>query len=275
MEGYAFLRFPNFKRKALTLSYDDGVVQDARLIDIMSKHGLKGTFNVNSFAGGRRAISLEQAKELYLPSGNEIACHGEKHFTLNKVPRPFAVKDICNNRQFLEREFGCIVRGMAYANGSTDDEVVQILKDCGITYGRMTGTSEGFELPTEWLKLVATCHHNHPRLMELAKTFVELKPNSYFWGNGPKLFYLWGHAYEFDDHDNWHVIEEFAEYVGNRDDIWYATNGEIYDYVQAYHSLVFSMDGKMVYNPTITDVYLNYFGKEILVPAGKTIRELY
>ena len=43
-----FMRFPGGKVKALTLSYDDGVEQDVRLIDIMQKHGLKGTFNLNS-----------------------------------------------------------------------------------------------------------------------------------------------------------------------------------------------------------------------------------
>ena len=43
-----YLRFPGARARALTLSYDDGVFQDARLIRIMQQHGLKGTFNVNS-----------------------------------------------------------------------------------------------------------------------------------------------------------------------------------------------------------------------------------
>lgn len=51
-----FLRYPKGLTKALTLSYDDGVEQDIRLIEIMRKHGLKGTFNINS--------------ELYAPEGN-------------------------------------------------------------------------------------------------------------------------------------------------------------------------------------------------------------
>ena len=43
-----YMLFPNAKRKALTFSYDDGVEQDARLMEIFNKHGLKGTFNLNS-----------------------------------------------------------------------------------------------------------------------------------------------------------------------------------------------------------------------------------
>ena len=42
--------FPGGLKRALTLSYDDGVEQDVRLIEIMNRHGLKGTFNLNSGA---------------------------------------------------------------------------------------------------------------------------------------------------------------------------------------------------------------------------------
>ena len=42
------MRFPDGKAKALTLSYDDGVEQDEHLLEIVLKHGLKGTFNINS-----------------------------------------------------------------------------------------------------------------------------------------------------------------------------------------------------------------------------------
>ena len=42
-----YMLFPDAKRKALTFSYDDGVEQDIRLMEIFNKHGLKGTFNLN------------------------------------------------------------------------------------------------------------------------------------------------------------------------------------------------------------------------------------
>ena len=35
----AYIRFPDFRIKALTLSYDDGVRQDKRLIEIMKNMG--------------------------------------------------------------------------------------------------------------------------------------------------------------------------------------------------------------------------------------------
>ena len=38
----------NGKMKALTFSYDDGVTQDIRFIEILNKYNLKCTFNINS-----------------------------------------------------------------------------------------------------------------------------------------------------------------------------------------------------------------------------------
>ena len=106
--------------------------------------------------------------------------------------------------------------------------------------------------------------------MELAKKFVEGEEPSYFWSKTPKLFYLWGHSFEFANDGNWEVIEEFAKYIGGREEIWYATNGEIYDYAKAFERLEFSVDGKYVYNPSAMDVFfMTLDGKKVCVKAGE------
>lgn len=272
---YSFLRFPDFKRKAVTLSYDDGVMFDRRLMEIMDKHGLKGTFNINSGLfgkepGGRR-LTKEEAYELYANSPHEVAVHGFRHLSLSEVEQSMAARDVIKDREELEDMFGCVIKGMAYAYGAVDDKVVEVLKTCGISYSRTTVSTESFDLPEDWLHMPATCHHKNPRLMELAKAFVEAGDGRKFWRTTPMLFYLWGHSYEFNDNNNWEIIEEFAEYIGNREEIWYATNGEIYEYVQAFNRLQFSVSGDFVRNPSALDVYLCYRGKNMLVPAGKTI----
>ncbi len=42
-----------------------------------------------------------------------------------------------------------------------------------------------------------------------------------------KIFYIWGHSYEFDINDEWDKFEEFCKYIANRSDIFYGTNKEI------------------------------------------------
>lgn len=271
-----YMRFPGGKKKALTLSYDDGVEQDIRLIEIMKKHGLKGTFNINSgsyapegqvYPEGtiHRRMSRSMAQDLYLNSGMEVAVHGLTHPFLEQLPENLCTYEVMQDRINLEEDYGTIIRGMAYPFGTTSDSVVEILKKCGIAYSRTVVSTERFGIPTDWLRLPATCHHKNPRLMELAKNFVENAGN-----RAPALFYLWGHSYEFEADNNWNVIEEFAEYIGGRENIWYATNIEIYDYITAYNQLIFSMNGKMVFNPTSITLYFEMQDKIYCVKPGET-----
>ena len=273
-----YIRFPGFKNKVFTFSYDDGVFQDKRLINIMQKNGLKGTFNLCSglfgvaYGAGRGHLSKQEAVELYGTSGIEVAVHGYKHLSLASVDVALALDDIHKDRRELEHVFRCVITGMAYANGSYNDEIVEILKKSGIEWARIAGQSEKFDLPIDWMKWQGTCHHNHPRLMELAKEFIEQNSSGYYWANTLQMFYLWGHSYEFDDNNNWDVIERFAEYIGGRENIWYATNGEIYAYLKAATNLLFGFGGELVKNPSCIDVYIDYLGKQCVVPAGKTVK---
>lgn len=272
-----YMAFPGGKRKALTLSYDDGVEQDIRLMKIMDQHGLKGTFNISSGAYGpegkklekgefHRRLSYNEATQVYTNCGHEVAIHALEHTDLSALPPSPAVWEVMKDKENLENQFGKIIRGMAYPFGSVNDELAQTLRGAGIAYARTTVSTCKFTIPTDWLKMPATCHHKNPELMNLAKKFVEEKPRWVPW-----LFYLWGHSYEFDQQDNWHVIEEFAEYMGNRDDIWYATNIEIYDYVQSWRGMHCSADGKRIFNPSWQPMWIVRKGELLCVNSGEEI----
>jgi hypothetical protein len=272
-----FMRFPGGRAKALTLSYDDGVEQDIRLVDIMNKHGLKGTFNLNSglyavegtvYPKGtiHRRMTETQIKDTFISSGQEVAVHALTHPFLEQLPSNLVVSEIIKDRENLEKQFGTIVRGMAYPFGTYNDTVVAALQSCGIAYSRTVISTNDFRIPTDWLRLTATCHHNSPELKSLSKKFVEDKVT-----RAPYLFYLWGHSYEFEGNNNWNVIEEFASFVGNRDDIWYATNIEIYDYIDAYNRLIFSADGKRIMNPSSKNIFFEFNGSIIEIEAGAMI----
>ena len=84
-----------------------------------------------------------------------------------------------------------------------------------------------------------------------------------------RLFYLWGHSYEFDGANNWNVIESFCELAGGRDDVWYATNIEIVDYVNAVKSLKLSQDRHLIQNISPLDVYVSVDGKPVCLKANR------
>jgi len=273
------MRFPDGKRKALTLSYDDGVDQDVRLIEILQRHGIKGTFNLNS---GRypaepvpvepeivhRRLTRAHATELYRGSGMEVAIHGLSHSFMDRLPPNLCLEEIVQDRKNLEKQFGTIIRGMAYPYGTVSDALVEMLGYAGVAYARTTVSLEKFDVPKDWLRWNPTCHHKNPRLMELAQDFAEDRKQNF---RNPWLFYLWGHSYEFEQDDNWQIMEEFASYMGGREDVWYATNLEIHDYVENWYRLIFSMDGTMVYNPSCCEMFFNMGDQIYCVQAGEVL----
>ena len=271
-----YMRFPEGKAKALTFSYDDGVRADKRLLEVFKKYGLKGTFNLNSklfdCQNWHDRMDEEETYKAFCDGLQEVALHGARHIFLNKVPLCEAVKEVCDNRAYLEEKFGKIVRGMAYAYNGFNSDIKRVLADLGVAYARTTYSTYGFGIPADWLELNPTCHHNEKQLAPLADKFFGGSPADEFKHREPWLFFVWGHAYEFDDENNWEVIENLGKRAAeNQSEIWFATNIEVYDYVQAYNRLVFSLDGERVFNPSALPVWIEIRGKVYEIGAGKSV----
>ena len=254
--------FPGGRFRAFTMSYDDGVEQDIRLISIMKKNAVKGTFNLNSglyaadgtvYPQGQvhRRMTREMCLKTYDPAVCEVAVHGFEHLYWTQLPEGKRTLEIIKDRESLENDFGRIVRGAAYPYGWYDGACVESLKNAGLVYCRTVVSTHSFRLPENWLTLHPTCHHKDSALNDLADRFISLKnPGE------TALFYLWGHSYEFEGNNNWPLIEDFLAKIGGIADVWYATNIEIYDYVQAFRQLQFSADGAIVHNPSAIPVWL-------------------
>lgn len=254
---FDMMLFPEGKRKAFTLSYDDGVEQDRRLIEIFDRHRVKATFNLGYGVLGYKPggpfkidkVDREEVKELY--KDHEVGGHGLYHSDLTSLGDPYMTYEIIEDKKELEGLVKKPLKMFAYPFGFFNDSVKETLRKAGYKGARTVRSTHGFSLPEDPFELDPTCHHNDEQLMELAKRFVEEK--------SPKaqLFYVWGHGYEFDRDDNWEVIERLVSYLDeNREGIWFATNGEILSYIEAYRSLEYSVDGSMIFNPTATDVWI-------------------
>ena len=257
--------YPGGKHKALTMSYDDGRIQDRRLVEIFNRYGIRGTFHLNSGRfGEENRIHPEEINELY--RGHEIACHTVTHPTIARCPLPEAAAEVLEDRVALEKISGMPVRGMSYPNGSYSEEIVRLLPGCGIRYSRITGNSEAFTLPEDPYRWKATCHHNH-RLLELGDQFLALYKKQYLY-----LMYVWGHSYEFDDRNNWDLIDEFCRKMGGREDIWYCTNIELMDCLDGFSRLRFAADNSFVCNPNAADCWISVNDEVLRVPGGETVQ---
>ncbi|MBE6732747.1 MAG: polysaccharide deacetylase [Ruminococcaceae bacterium] len=222
------------KLKAVTFSYDDAVVQDVQLIELLNKYGLKCTFNLNSgFLGGSNfldrvgkrichyKIKAEDVKYVY--EGHEVAVHTVTHPLLTEISDSDIIYQVEEDRKRLEELVGYDIVGMAYPCGRANKHVANVIRDnTAVKYCRTIQSTHNFdEQKNLYLFDPSVYHLDFDNMMDLGKQFVESKPEK------PQIFYIWGHAFEMDyDSKNWVKLEEFFELIANHDDICYCTNKE-------------------------------------------------
>lgn len=277
------LAFPGGCLRCFTLSYDDGVIQDRHLAELFRHYGLKCSFNLNSallgasdtwpnYNGKPLDVSKIQPEELQsVYATHEICGHGLYHSSLESIGAPLAMYEIVEDKRRLEALAGKPLKVFAYPYGRFDSRVVEQLRLAGYQGARTVNATHDFQIPENFLTWDPTCHHADPMLMELAKRFVDDGEDNAA-KTTPRLFYVWGHAYELDGDGNWAVMDELAMFLyQHREKIWFATNGEIIDYVTAYRRLETSTDGSFLRNPSALDVTIRTNGSFVTIPAGQTV----
>ena len=226
------------KKKAVTFSYDDGVTQDIRLIELLNKYGLKCTFNLNSNRLGDRGMLIQSQGRIAryrvhpgdvrtVYEGHEVAVHTLDHPVLTKLKDDGdVIRQVEQDRLNLSDLVGYEVIGMAYPGGgvNSDERVAALIKNhTGVQYARTTICTEGFVAQTNLYQFRPTAFHlNFNKMMQLGRSFVETEAKT------PQILCIWGHSYEMDyATDNWHRLEEFFALISGRDDVFYGTNKEV------------------------------------------------
>lgn len=259
--------YPNWKKKALTFSYDDGQIYDRRLVELFNRYGLKGTFHLNSGTLGKpEYVAPRELVGLY--EGQEIACHGVEHRHVLQLTRTQQLSEIWEDRKNLEKISGRIVTGMSYAFGEYSEDFVNTAVSAGIRYSRTVKSTRSFSLPSDFMKWDPTMHHGEGILEKLDK-FQNIPGYEKM-----PLFYIWGHSFEFERENSWELIETFAERASGDPDTWYASNGEICDYICAVRNMRMSADLSLICNPSGVPVYYTAGGEKHICQPGES-RNLY
>ncbi len=256
--------FPGGCRHCITLSYDDGAGSDVRLAQLFRENGLRATFHLNSSHFGRSGyVDAADLPQVY--AGHEVSCHMVTHPFPTQNPDISVLEEIIEDRRALEAACGYVVRGMSYPFGSYDERVIALCRAAGMEYSRTTKATGGFGLPQDFLAWHPTCHHNGNIMEKLDAFYSGEKYGSL------RLFYVWGHSYEFEN-GGWPLIEEFAKAAAHREDTWYATNIEIVDYIAAMRALRVGVDRTTMYNPSAIKVWFSLDNEPVSVEPGGLFR---
>lgn len=219
------------KLKALSFSYDDGAIQDARLVELFNKYNLRATFNLNSETLGKtmhngrpmKSPTVKPSDVKYIYEGHEVASHTLTHPNLTRISdEKEIIRQVEQDRIKLSELVGYEVVGFAYPGGgiNCDDRVAEIIRNgTGVKYCRTNASTCRFEMQNDLYKYAPTFYHceSFDKLIELGKEFIEIKAEV------PQILCIWGHSYELDEGDGWKSFEEFCKMMSNREDILYGT----------------------------------------------------
>lgn len=278
--------FKGYTSKAVTIGFDDGKKEDKNVIAVLDKFGAKATFNLigSRLASNYGTEDYEAIAEVY--KNHEIANHTYKHLpsylsegesdkdsagnTLIGCSLQEAINDVVQNKSFLKEKLGIETRGIAWPNGYPQDTrsdyalLENAIKEDGHLYARYR-ESGSFDLPVNMMKWQPTCHIGS--MTAFADKFADLDN-----GEKPQLFYFWGHSYEFLDGSgkmNTETLENILEKLSGQN-IWYASNGEVYDYVTALNDIQEYEWG--VKNNSDAEIYMHINGLNVTIGAGEEYR---
>lgn len=248
--------YPGGRDKAFSLSYDDGTLQDVRLVGLLNHYGLKGTFNLNSGLMEQefewthpcgltvKRLSQQQAADLY--HGHEIASHTRTHPYMQSLGREELLRELREDKQALERLFHKPVNGFAVPFDYYSDRIEQCVRECGFAYARISEESGTYQPDTDYYRWRAGIFHLDPALMEFVEGFLHTNEEL-------ALCQIAGHAYDIDAENLWGTLEEIFCRVSRDASVCSMTTDELIGYLRAMNQAQLSEE--VIRNPSDTRLW--------------------
>ena len=217
-----------------TCSIDDGHPLDMKVAELLSKHGLNGTFfipikNREGFTVMRKELMVELGRHF------EIGSHTYDHCYLKSVDLWHAYHQINEGKTQLEELLGREISGFCYPGGRYRQRDIELVKACGFKYARTTMNlrfdvgSKPYEMPTT---IQYYPHHRDVYLrnfagsgnwfrrcsgLRLALQYENWRDRLYaLFDHACKhggAFHLWGHSKQFDELGAWGDLDAFFAHV--------------------------------------------------------------
>lgn len=259
--------YPNGKRKAFNITYDDGVLQDVRFVSLLNRFGLKGTFNLNSqlmeeafswvHPCGMEVKRLSPGAVQGLYDGHEIASHTLTHPYMQELPEFEILRQLGEDKQRLEAIFGREVSGFAVPFDYYSDLIARSAEICGFEYARMSEFSLTYVPCTDWYHWKTGVYHIMPELVSFVEGFLETEQEL-------AVCQIVGHSYDLDAENLWETMEGICAAIAAQDDVWRCTNLELVRYLKAMEQF----DGT---NKSNMDLWFESNGEVIVLHSGESM----
>lgn len=228
--------YPDGKPKAFNVTYDDGVLQDVRFVDLLNKYHLKGTFNLNSglmenefewvHEKGFVVKRLSKDKAISLYQGHEIACHTLTHPYMDHLSESEILYELQTDKSNLEKLFEREIKGFAVPFDYYSELIENCVKQSGFSYARISEESRSFTPQKDCYKRKATLFHLDDSLDDVVQQFIDTDEEL-------AVLQIVGHSYDLDAEKLWDRMENVFMRIASQNDILPMTTIEIVEYLQA------------------------------------------
>ncbi len=265
--------YPGGKTKVFNISYDDGVIQDIRFVELLNRYGLKGTFNLNyglmrqNFTWvhecGMTVRRLREQEVVSVYAGHEIASHSYSHPYFDNMAEPEILKELGADKFFLERLTGREVAGYATPFYYFSDLMEDCVQHCGFEYARISEESNDYSIPENFYRWRGSKFHWDADLEAFVQGFLETDEEL-------ALCQLVGHSYDLDVMDLWDKMERICHSVGKYTEVWAASHIEIVRYLKAMKRL--RITETEIINKSSTELWLEVDGNIFQLQPGEFTR---
>ncbi len=255
----------------MTLSWDDGPVEDRAVVAFLNNAGLRGTFHLNSgFLGPATAGCVSGAEVAGLYAGHEVAVHTRTHPDLTRLDPAAVSAELADDRRALEDLVGHAVRGLAYPFGTRSPAVVATARRLGFAYGRTADVADPCFPPADPLEWGVSAH-----LFDRTAGGADIGQRFARWHADPAaggVYAVCGHGYEFTrPADRWAELPRLLRPLAGHADVWYCTAAALFDHEAARRAVIVAADGQSAHNPAPVPVTLAVDDGRVEVPPNATV----
>ena len=221
-----------------TTSWDDGDPSDLRLAEMLTLHGLRGTFYLCRDRERHPRLTDAEIRELAAVPEVEIGSHTLTHPDLRQLSTRQVDAELRGSKAWLEDLISKPVTSFCYPNGSHRRSLARHLAAAGYSIGGTTRSGhtdlpvDPFFMPTTMqvyphkkvtqlrhslkecdlrgLRNLAAVRSWSRRPAELAHGFVNQVQDTTC---EPAAIHIWGHSWELNEAGLWPALKELLKYL--------------------------------------------------------------
>lgn len=197
--------------KFFILSIDDGTIYDEKVIEILNRYHIKGTFNLNSglddfvwYCDGEPVRRLRLPEHVDLYRGHEVASHSLTHPHFTTLDNDGVGYEAGVDKENLERVFGRPVTSFAFPFEDSDERCIERVRSIGFSAIRVSEIDPSFRFPIDPFHIKITSLDVR-EAVDLFDLFL-LDENA-------DLFTFVSHAYDFEFDGTYRLLDKLCAKV--------------------------------------------------------------